>query len=331
MHKEHRARAYLSPVYLLAADLIWGMGFVAQKLASDVPAITMAAWRSFFAFIFLLLCVLLADRLTGNGRRLFLSPKRDGRLLDLTRAEVIGGALCGTVLALATVFQQAGLNAGTDGGKAAFITALYVVFVPVIAQVFLRRRSPLHVWVSVIVSVIGFYLLCVTDDFTVAPSDLLVLVCSLFFAVQILLIGEFSPRCDGLRMSLVQFFTMFAVTALASLAIDPLPSGVQFVSHLPSVLYLGILSSGVAYTLQILGQRGTPPAVASVLLSLESVVAAVGAAIVLHESMSWREGLGCAVVFLAVLLSELDLGAFKRRHTPITSAAEGEPEENGQA
>lgn len=312
MGKTSRWKMYISPIYLLIADLVWGMGFVAQKMASDVPAITMAAWRSAFATVFLLIAVLLGDRVRG-ARRLFLSPKRDGRLLDLTRHELIGGALCGAVLALATIFQQAGLNGGTDGGKAAFITALYVVFVPVIAQVFLRRRSPLHVWVSVIASVVGFYLLCVTDSFTVAPSDLLVLICSLIFAVQILLIGEFSPKSDGLRMSLVQFFTMFVLTSVAALIADPIPSAELFLTHLPSVLYLGILSSGVAYTFQILGQRGTPPAVASVILSLESVVAAVGTAIVLKESMTPREVIGCTVVFLAVLLSELDLRAMLTR------------------
>ncbi len=321
MGKTSRWKMYISPIYLLIADIVWGMGFVAQKMASDVPAITMAAWRSAFATAFLLVAVLVGDRLRGGTRRLFLSPKRDGRLLDLTRHELIGGALCGAVLALATIFQQEGLNGGTDGGKAAFITALYVVFVPVIAQVFLRRRSPLHVWVSVIVSVVGFYLLCVTDSFTVAPSDLLVLICSLIFAVQILLIGEFSPKSDGLRMSLVQFFTMFVLTSVAALIADPIPSAELFLTHLPSILYLGFFSSGVAYTFQILGQRGTPPAVASVILSLESVVAAVGTAIVLEESMTPREMIGCTVVFLAVLLSELDLRAMltrKRRRAENT-------------
>ncbi len=312
METSKRAKRALAPLSLLCADLIWGMGFVAQKQADAIPAITMASWRSGFAALSLLILVLLFDRRGVGGRHLLPSRTRGQRRLDLTRAELVGGAVCGVMLSLATVLQQAGMNQGTDGGKAAFITALYVVLVPVLAWALLRRRSALHVWVSVGVSVVGFYLMCVTDTFSIAPSDLLVLGCAVVFAFHILAVDASVARGDGLRISLVQFVTMFVLTTAIACLTQPQPSPELFLAHVPSVLYLGIGSSGVAYTLQIVGQKGMPPAVASVLLSLESVVALIGSAIVLGERMSVREGVGTAVVFLAVLLSQVDLPALLR-------------------
>ena len=217
---------------------------------------------------------------------------------------------CGVVLSSATIFQQFGIQ-GTDAGKTAFITALYVVIVPIIGA-FLGRRSPIHVWISVALAVVGFYFLCIGESFALAASDLLVLICALLFALHITVIDRFVERCDGVRMSCIQFFTVGAIGTVLALIFD---RGVTLASvgeNILPILFLGIGSSGIAYTLQIIGQKGAHPAVASVLFSMESVFGVVGGALVLHERLSNREILGCCIVFVAVILSQLPVGEWIR-------------------
>ena len=284
----------------LAAAAIWGFAFVAQKAAIVIPPFTLTALRSFIGGFFLIFVILLFDRLHGDGRRLF---SKKG--LDVTRVEWIGGVLCGIALSSATIFQQFGIQ-GTDAGKTAFITALYVVIVPIFG-IFLGRRSPLHVWISVGLAVVGFYFLCIGESFTLAPSDLLVLICALLFALHITVIDRFVDRCDGVRMSCIQFFTVGVIGTVLALIFDRgLSASVVFQNALP-ILFLGIGSSGIAYTLQILGQKDAHPAVASVLFSMESVFGVVGGALVLGEKLSNRELLGCSIVFVAVILSQLPI------------------------
>lgn len=282
----------------LLAAAIWGFAFVAQKAATALPAFTLVALRSFIGAIFLIPVAMLFDRLRGDGRRLF---SKKG--LGVTRVEWIGGVLCGLALTAATMFQQFGIE-GTDAGKTAFITALYVVIVPIYG-LFLGRRSPLHVWISIGIAVVGFYFLCIGEAFTVAPSDLLVLVCALLFAFHIMVIDRFVDRCDGVRMSCIQFFTVAILALILSLIFDRgVTAATVFENALP-ILFLGIGSSGIAYTLQILGQKGAHPAVASVLFSMESVFGVLGGVVVLKERLEGRELLGCAIVFVAVILSQL--------------------------
>ena len=292
----------LSPFLLLLAAVLWGFAFAAQSGAADVPPFTLGAARSILATLFLIFIIPVFDKAGKSGRRLI---SRQG--VDLNRYELIGGAICGIVLALASFFQQLGIASGTDGGKAAFITALYVVLVPVYALA-IRRRAPINVWAAVGISVLGFYLLCIKSDLSVEPSDALVLLCSLIFPIHILAIDRFSPKCDGARMSLVQFFTASLFNALMALIFEqPVSFGAESLGGaiLP-VLYLGIVSSGCAYTLQIIGQRGTDPTAASIILSLESVFGVIGTAIVFGTVMTPREYAGCAVVLAAVILSQLD-------------------------
>ena len=290
----------LSSFLCLLAAAIWGFAFVAQKAATALPAFTLITLRSFIGAIFLIPVIMLFDRLRGDGRRLFLKKG-----LGVTRAEWIGGVLCGLALTAATAFQQLGIE-GTDAGKTAFITALYVVIVPIYG-LFLGRRSPLHVWISVGIAVAGFYFLCIGEAFAVAPSDLLVLVCALLFAFHILVIDRFVERCDGVRLSCIQFFTVGIASLILSLIFDRGVTAVVIFENALPVLFLGIGSSGIAYTLQILGQKGAHPAVASVLFSMESVFGVLGGVIVLHEKMQGREILGCAIVFVAVILSQLPI------------------------
>ena len=286
----------------LVAAMLWGFAFTAQKAADALAAFTVGSVRNIFATVFLLLVIPLLDKITKNGRKLISKSRRP----DFNKWELIGGAICGTILTIASAFQQSGLGDGTDAGKAAFITALYVLIVPIMYQL-IGKRSPLTVWISVAIAIVGFYLLCIKEDFTILPSDALVLICAFIFALHIIAIDRFSPRCDGVRMSCIQFFTAFILNTILALIFESPISFETIGACLPSLLYLGICSSGIAYTLQIVGQANVNPAVASIILSLESVFGVVGGAIILGEIMTPREYIGCAIVFCAVILSQFDL------------------------
>ncbi len=285
---------------LFFAAFIWGIAFVAQKAASSVSLFALCTSRSIIAAIVLIPAVMLFDRLSKNERKLFSS-----RGIDVTRRELVGGILCGISLFTATALQQAGIN-GTDAGKASFITALYVVIVPIYALIF-KRKSPLNVWLGVGISVIGFYLLCIKDDLSVLPADLLVFACAFVYAVQIMTIDHFAASCDCVRLSLIQFFTVSLFSFAGSLIFEGIGSFATVSECIPEILFLGVGSSGIAYTLQIIGQKNTHPAVASIVLSLESVIGAVASALILGEVLSAREYVGCAIVFISVVISQLDL------------------------
>ena len=316
-----KLKKLLSPALLVLAAMIWGFAFAAQDAAAEIPAFTLGAVRSLLAGVFLFAVIPLLDRLRGNGRKIISFR---GRLrVDISRGELIGGLICGAILAIATAAQQLGISAGTDGGKAAFITALYVVLVPIYALA-LKKRAPLNVWISVGVAVVGFYLLCIGESFSVSLSDLLVVVSALIFPIHILAIDRFSPTTDGVRLSMVQFMTAAAVNAVLALLLDAPSDPSLLLTHAFSLLYLGVASGGVAYTLQIIGQKGVPPAAASILLSLESVFGVVGTALFLGQTLSPREYLGCAVVLFAVVLSQLPEG--KRAKPTESESTEADKE-----
>ena len=294
---------------MLIAAAIWGFAFVAQKQAEAVPAFTLVFARSLLGTVFLFFLIILLDRVLRTGRRL-VSKKG----LDFTKTEIIGGTCCGIILSIASVLQQAGMNNGTDAGKSAFITALYVVLVPVFGLV-LKKRAPINAWFSVGIAVVGFYLLCITDGFSLEFSDALVLLCAVVFAVHILVIDRFSPKCDGVRMSCIQFAVVTVVTLIFSLVLEsPMKLDAIGASIWPIVM-LGIGSSGIAYTLQIIAQSRISPAVAAIIMSLESVFGLLSGVIVLGETMNTRQYIGCAIVFVAVLLSQLDFSELGKKGT----------------
>ena len=302
------SKKYISTALLFVAAIIWGFAFAAQDAASDMGAFTLGFARSIVAGVFLVGVVILFDRVTHSGRRLF---SKKG--IDVNKTEIIGGVIIGVVLVVASAFQQIGINSGTDGGKAAFITALYVVLVPVYALA-LKKRAPVNIWVSIAIAVVGFYFLCIKSDLTIALSDLLVIAASMIFPIHILTIDHFSPKCDGIRMSMVQFFTASILNLIIALIAEkPSEFALIFPNILP-ILFLGIGSSGVAYTLQILGQKDVNPAAASIILSLESVFGIVGTALFLGQTLTPREYFGCAIVLVAVVLSQIDVGAVISRH-----------------
>ena len=289
-----------SVLILLIASIIWGLAFSAQKGAGNLGGFTVGAARNLFAVLFLIPVLPLMDRISKNGRSM-IKNKRP----DFTKQEIIGGIIAGTFMTFATALQQNGIGDGTDAGKAGFITALYVVIVPIYA-LFFGKKSPARVWISVGIAIIGFYLLSVKSDFTIVPSDLLILLCAFIFAGQIMAIDIFAEKCEGIRLSLVQFATGFVLNLVCALIFES-PINMALIGEcILSLLYLGVFSSGIAYTLQVIGQKNLNPGVASILLSLESVFGAIGGAIIFGEVMTPREIIGSVIVFSAVILSQIE-------------------------
>ena len=302
-------KKYISTAMLFTAAVIWGFAFAAQDAASNMGAFTLGFARSIVAGIFLVGVVMVFDKILDTNRRL-ISKKG----IDINKIELISGVILGIVLVVASAFQQKGINSGTDGGKAAFITALYVVLVPVYALA-LKKKAPINVWISIMIAVVGFYFLCIKNDLTIDTSDILVIAASMIFPIHILTIDHFSPKCDGIRMSLVQFFTAAALNLVIAIITESATDFALILPNMLPILYLGIGSSGIAYTLQILGQNGVNPAAASIILSLESVFGVIGTALFLGKTLTPREYLGCAIVLVAVILSQIDLGALIKKKT----------------
>ena len=291
---------YISMLLLILAAFLWGFAFVAQDLVADIPPITVGMVRWFIGAFFLIFVIIIFDKVNKNGRKL-VSKKG----IDLTKSELVGGIVTGIILSIASIFQQMGINQGTSGGKAAFITALYVVLVPVYA-LFLKKRIKLNVWISIFVAVVGFYFLCIKEDVGIVPSDIWIILSAAIYPVHILAIDHFASKCDCIRMSCMQFFVAFVISGAFALILEsPIPWETVF-THLAPFLYLGICSSGIAYTLQIVGQRNVHPAVASLILSLESVFGLLGAVIILGTELSFKEYIGAGMIFLAVLISQIE-------------------------
>lgn len=273
------------------AAMIWGTAFLAQSVGAEhMGPFTFNTSRSVVAFFFLLALCLVRRHFRGSA-------------VTSWRELCVAGLLCGTALGTATWLQQRGL-ATTDTGKAGFITALYIVIVPLLGIV-LRRKAPSTIWISVALAAVGLYLLSVTEGLTIEPGDLDMILCALVFSAQILLIDHFSRRVDGIALSCAQFLTMTVFSALGALASRETVSAETLRVCLWPILYAGIFSSGIAYTLQILAQKDSNPTVVSLLLSLESVFAALSGALFRHERMTGRELLGCALMFAGVVIAQL--------------------------
>ena len=301
-----KIRQNLFPVL---AAFIWGTAFVAQSVSSDyIPPFTFNLLRS-----------LVAAAVLGGGlavyRRL-LKAKRPQAVKPLARSSrdlLLGGLCCGTALGIAANLQQAGM-AETSAGKAGFITALYIVLVPVLG-LFLHKKAPATVWVGVVLAVAGLYFLCVNEALTLSRSDLLVMLCAFVFAGHILLVDHFTRTVDGVALSALQFVVAAVLSGLgAALWEAPTWEGIR--QCVWPILYVGIFSSGVGYTLQILAQKDANPTVVSLLLSLESVFSVLAGAVILHDRLSGRELLGCGLMFLAVVLTQLPQRAPKVAQRP---------------
>ena len=294
--------------FLFLTALIWGTAFVAQRMGSEyVEPFTYLAWRSWSAVLFLAPLVRVmdhfSDRRSIDNRR----PKTvsDRRLL------IVGGCLSGFMLWAACAAQQIGI-AHTTASKAGFITALYVVIVPLLS-IFIRKRPSVQIWACVALALIGLYLLCMkTASFRLEYGDAWELACAFFFAVEILLVSYYCSRVDPVRLSFVQFLVVAILSTILMFLIEhPTVDGLRLA--LPSILYAGIFSSGIAFTLQIIGQVGVNATVASLVMSLESVFSALSGWLILHERMSPRELSGAALMFLAIALSQIELPSRRRQ------------------
>ena len=294
-------------VFPILAALIWGTAFVAQGVCADtIGTFTFNAVRYFIAVLALLVLIAVLHAVHKDRPQPTEAEKRAGR-----RQLWLGGFCCGTALAIASNFQQAGISAGTDAGKAGFLTALYVVLVPVFG-LFFRRRVSLPVWIAVALSVVSLYLLCIKGSFSLSPGDLLILICAVCFAVHILVIDHFTAYCDGVKLSCLQFLFAGVISTVCMFLFEEVDFAAIWSCILP-LLYVGIFSCGVGYTLQILAQKGSNPTVVTILLSLESVFAVIAGAIILHQQMSLREYIGCALMFIAVVLAQVHFPAKKAK------------------
>lgn len=293
---------------LVITALIWGIAFVAQSEGGKAAGpFTFNCIRSFIGGMVLIPVIKIIDKVNHENKKPVTKKEKNTLLL--------GGICCGTALFLASSFQQLGLYLGTPAGKAGFLTACYILLVPILG-LFIKKRCGFNIWIGIVITVIGLYLLCMSDSLSFQLSDLLVLICALLFAVHILIIDHFSPLVDGVRMSCIQFlvcgalgvFPMFFSEMGHSLEgiMKWVPNLATFSAWIP-ILYAGVMSCGVAYTLQIIGQNGLNPTIASMIMSLESVFSVIAGWIILNQTMGIRQLVGCGLIFVAIIIAQIPI------------------------
>ena len=292
-------------ILLILTAFIWGTAFVAQSVGMDyLGPFTFNGVRSLIGGIALLPCIWFLERINGKNE----TGKEDGgeneaKSVPSGRKDLMaGGIACGMMLFGASSLQQIGIQY-TTAGKAGFITAFYIVIVPVLG-IFLRKKIGWKVWSAVAVALAGLYFLCITERFTIGKGDILIFLCALVFSLHILVIDYFSPKVDGVKMSCIQFFVCGIASLPFMFALETPKIGAMIAGWMP-LLYAGVLSCGVAYTLQIIGQKNVNPAVASLILSLESCFSVLAGWVVLGERLSVRESVGCVLMFAAIILAQM--------------------------
>lgn len=296
-----KGKVFRSELFLVITAIIWGTSFVAQRIGMEhIGPFTFTAIRFLIGGLSLTSVILLMAKIgrKDNLKDQLQEDKEERSKKDL----LMGGLACGVALFLGISFQQNGLQY-TTAGKAGFITALYIVLVPILGF-FLKKKAGKTVWIGLSLAVIGLYLLCVTEDFTIARGDLIVLIGTIFWAIHILIIDYFIPKVDGLKMSCIQFFTAGILSLIMSLFTETLELN-AIINSIRPILYTGIVVVGIAYTFQILGQKGTDPTVSAIILSMESVFAVISGMILLKEVMSTKEIIGCILMFAAVIVTQI--------------------------
>ena len=295
---------------LLLTAFIWGVAFVAQSTGGDaIGPYSFNGIRSLIGAGVLIIVIKALDA-TGKSQKKPVTKQDKKNLL-------IGGVCCGLVLCFATNVQQLGLYFGASAGKAGFLTACYILLVPILG-LFLKKKCGWNIWLGTFIALIGLYLLCMNGELTFTLPDILLLLCALAFSIHILVIDHFSPLVDGVRMSCIQFFVCGVVTMIPTFFID-MKHSIDGISEWSKafttldawipLLYAGVLSCGVAYTLQIVAQDGLNPTVASLLMSFESVFSVIAGWIILGQKMGARELGGCALIFIAVILAQIPFGS----------------------
>lgn len=284
---------------LLLTATIWGVAFVAQSVSMDyIGGFTFNAVRNIIGAITLLPVILIFSKKDSHDHQSEEEKKASRKTL------ITGGICCGILLCLASNFQQFGIKY-TTVGKAGFITACYIIIVPIIG-LFLKKKCSPFIWIAVLLSLGGLYLLCISPDegFSIGKGDTLVLICAVIFSFHILTVDHFSPLVDGVKMSCIQFLTCGILSGIPALLFEN-PNLASILQAWMPILYAGVLSCGVAYTLQIVGQKGMNPTVASLIMSLESCISVIAGWLLLSQNLSSREIFGCVLMFGAIILAQL--------------------------
>lgn len=288
-----------SSLILLLTATIWGVAFVAQSVGMEyIGPFTFNAIRCVLGGLVLIPVILVLKKKKETGAE--NQEKEDKKTLWA------GGIACGVILCIASNLQQFGIMEASVG-KSGFFTTLYIVMIPVIG-IFIGKRPGIKLWFCVALAVVGMYLLCMKDgSFTIERADIMLLLCALVFSFHILVVGYFSPKVDGVKMSCIQFFVCGVLSAVGMLFTEtPDISNIQ-AAWLP-LLYAGLLSCGVGYTLQIVGQKGINPVIASLIMSLESVISALAGWVILGQVLSPKEILGCVLMFVAIIITQIPIG-----------------------
>ncbi len=303
-------------VMLLLTAFIWGSSFVAQDIGMDkIEAFTYNGVRTLLGAIVLIPIILVRDA---------VSQKKNPVSKEVRKAEnkkvIINGSILGVILCVASNFQQFAFN-DSSAGKIAFITAFYMMFVPVFG-LFLKKKVPLATWFCVICGCVGLYFLCIAGKgFSgINKGDFLAFICSIAYAVHILAIERFAPEVDSVKLSCTQFMVSGIISCILMFIFET-PNISDIMSAWVSIAYSGVLSCGIAYTLQIVGQKFTESTVASLLMCTESLFGVVCSAIVLKEKMTAYEYIGCAVMFVAIVMSQVDIPALIKAHKNRSEAA----------
>ncbi|MGI5971401.1 MAG: DMT family transporter [Oscillospiraceae bacterium] len=286
---------------LLITAIVWGVAFTAQSKGMDyIGPFTFNAVRFLLGGIVLIPAILVFSRKNAGEKKSKLLP--DKKL-------IAGGIFCGLIIFSGNTLQQFGIL-HSSVGKAGFLTALYIIIVPLIG-IFLGRAIDKKVWVSVAAALIGMYLLCMKDGFSIKLGDTLLILCAVVFSLHILVIDRYSPYVDGIILSCMQFF-IAGILSLICMFIFEKPSVSAILDAWLPLLYSSVMSCGVAYTLQIIGQKNVAPHLACLILSLESVISALAGWAILGQAMTWREISGCLIIFAAIILAQLPSGRAKK-------------------
>ncbi len=293
---------------LLFTSVIWGSAFVAQSAGIEkIDAFTFNGVRSLIGALFLFVFIIIRDAATAKK----LSAEEKALRRRGNRNALIYGSVLGVALCAASNFQQFAFYESTPG-KIAFITALYMFFVPLIGLLFGKRVHGV-IWLCIALALVGLYFLCIdpSKPFSVNRGDLLALVCAFLFAIQILLVEKYAPLADGVKISCVEF-AVCGLISCALMFIFEKPVLSDILSSYAPILYAGILSTGVAYTLQVVGQKYCEATVASIMMCAESVFAVLSAALILHQVPTAREALGCGIMFASIILSQVGVPLFNK-------------------
>ena len=309
--KTHKLR---NTFFLFLTAMIWGAAFVAQSVSMDyIGPFTFICLRSVIGGLFLIPVIIVLDGIRKKSQNesadvvnseniLHIETEEKQRLSWKNKQLIEGGIVCGIFLFFANCFQQTGIQY-TTVGKAGFITTFYIIIVPLIG-LFFKKYCGILTWIGVVIALAGLYFLCITQKLTIQRGDALILCCSVLYAGQILAIDHYNPFVDGVKMSCIQFLTGGILGAVFMLLFEN-PSIEMIFSAAGPFLYTGIMSTGVGYTLQIVGQKGLNPTVAALILSLESVFSALSGFVILHQILSARELIGCTLMFGAIILAQL--------------------------